>query len=62
MDQGDELSFDDEDERAGRFCDGSSYFIALALIWRGREMEAAVLFQARLANLRRTCAFRFDHP
>jgi hypothetical protein len=47
MDQGDELSFDDEDERAGRFCDGSSYFIALALIWRGREMEAAVLFQAR---------------
>jgi hypothetical protein len=61
MDQGDELSFDDEDERAGRFCDGSSYFIALALIWRAGRWGRRSSFKLGLANLRRTCAFRFDH-
>ena len=44
MDQGDGLSFDDRDERAGRFCGRSGYFIGAALAWRGREMEAVLWF------------------
>jgi len=44
MDQGDGLSFDDRDERAGRFCGRSDYFIGAALVWRGREMEAVLWF------------------
>ena len=43
MDQGDGLSFDDKDEWAGRFCDRPGHFIGPAPVWRGREMEAAVL-------------------
>jgi hypothetical protein len=43
------VPFDDKDEWAGRFCDRSSYFIGPALVWRGREMEAAILW----FNLRR---------
>ena len=42
MDQGDGF-FDDKDEWAGRMCDRSGYSIGTALVWRGPEMEAALL-------------------